>query len=236
MPKQQLLIIADDVTGAADSAARCHEAGLSAQIALNLTTTAAYPGSEVTGALACSTDSRFLSGEMAAKRVCQVVASLAAAYPQSNARWYKKIDSTLRGNIGSELQAMLPLVTPAGNHAYALICPAFPAQERTIVDGYLVFAQLPPRSIHLPTLLQEQSNLQVGTVPLTTIRTGEDALRQLLQSLRQENVPLIVADAETEADLALLCAAAEVELPHALLCGSAGLVGGDSQKVGTSPR
>ena len=93
-----LVIVADDVTGAADSAARCHYAGLPATIYLRPT-----PPPWPSGAIAFSTDSRFLPPAEAAAQVRRLLAPLKGA----PAIWYKKIDSTLRGNLGAELDAML---------------------------------------------------------------------------------------------------------------------------------
>ncbi|MEZ4678951.1 MAG: four-carbon acid sugar kinase family protein [Caldilineaceae bacterium] len=218
------MIVADDVTGAADSAARCRQAGLSAQIDL-VAETAPRTGKLAADVVAFSTDSRFLPPQSAAAQVRRLVTTLVADYPATAIQWYKKIDSTLRGNIGSELAAMLPLVTPIGNRAHAIICPAFPAQARTLVGGYLAYAQLPPQTVHLPTLLRAQCDLTVGTLPLSTIRAGADAVCGALQELHSKGITLIVADGESEADLASLCEGASTTLPHALFCGSAGLVG-----------
>src|SRR5687767_14292754 len=92
-----ILIQADDLTGAADCAARCHHAGLPATIALR-PPSGAWPG----GVCALSSDSRWLAPDMAAQRVRALLAGLPST---GGARWYKKIDSTLRGNIGAELDA-----------------------------------------------------------------------------------------------------------------------------------
>src|SRR5262245_26653808 len=94
-----LLILADDLTGAADCAARCRHAGMLASIALR-----APSGTLPLGACAISSDSRWLAPEAAARRVRELIAELPGT---SDMRWYKKIDSTLRGNIGAELDAML---------------------------------------------------------------------------------------------------------------------------------
>ena len=54
-----LIILADDLTGAADCAGRCHQAGIAATIAL--------PGARVhesDGAICCTTDSRHLPAEL----------------------------------------------------------------------------------------------------------------------------------------------------------------------------
>ncbi len=228
--KPELLIIADDVTGAADSAARCHHAGLT--VAIDLFPTGGTPSSQLfsTTAVALSTDSRFLPPPIAAERVSAIVANFVRQFTgveptDQPIRWYKKIDSTLRGNIGAELAAMLPLVTPDGCIAQAIVAPAFPAQQRTLVDGYLRYAQLPPHALHLPTLLTEQCALSVTTISLATVRAGFDLLQKALLDAQAAGQTLIVVDAESEQDLECLTVATACTLPHALFCGSAGLVG-----------
>ena len=89
-----LKILADDLTGAADTAARCRHFGMPATIFLDIPELPLPPG-----ALAFTSDSRHLPADEAARQARNTAARL----PRLNAQWYKKIDSTLRGNIGSEL-------------------------------------------------------------------------------------------------------------------------------------
>src|SRR5829696_5347244 len=120
-----LIILADDLTGAAGCAARWRQAGLAATITL--------PGARVSesdGAICCTTDSRHLPADFAARRVHNLAASLDT---HTGSIWYKKIDSTLRGHLGQELDALLD----ARGGSCALVCPAFPAQRRGLKDGYL---------------------------------------------------------------------------------------------------
>lgn len=234
---QTLIIVADDVTGAADSAARCRHAGLPAVIDLTTGQAAHLSSAAATGptptaasyapgsAVALSTDSRFLAPQPAGTQVHTMVAPLAAMLQTRPVQWYKKIDSTLRGNLGSEIEALLTLVMPPTAAPCAVISPAFPAQGRTLVDGYLCYAGLPPKSVHLPTLLAEQSTLPVAAISLATIRAGNDALRQALTNAYQAEAVLLVVDAETEEDLQRLAEVAAATIPHVLFCGSAGLVG-----------
>ena len=56
------------------------------------------------GALSIVSDSRHLPPNEAAERVSSLILPLVDT---ENAIWYKKIDSTLRGNLGAELDAML---------------------------------------------------------------------------------------------------------------------------------
>ncbi|HXF60358.1 MAG TPA: four-carbon acid sugar kinase family protein, partial [Caldilineaceae bacterium] len=212
-----LLIIADDLTGAADTTARCHRAGLRSQVLLD---PAQWPAAgDQAPVLAIPTDSRHLPPEAAAARVQEV---LSQAPPLPNGQWYKKIDSTLRGNIGAELDAMLAWL---GETVVAVVSPAFPAQGRGLEDGYLVHAQTPPRQAHLPSLLAGQSKLPVAAIPLEVVRQGQEPLAQALAQAAAGGARLLVVDGLSDADLATLAQAAQRALEAPLFCGSAGLVG-----------
>lgn len=208
MSVPKLVIVADDLTGAADSAARCVQAGLSAEIWLEI-----VHHSTNADVVSLSTDSRFLPAEDAAARVTSVLSALAS---WSDATWYKKIDSTLRGNLGAELDAMLAAMPDT----VAVICPAFPAQSRGLEEGKLVYAGAPP--IDLPERLRQQSQLQVGAISLSTVRAGASALERGVQERRVAGDKLIVVDALADSDLETIVEAALSA--GCLLCGSAGLV------------
>ncbi|MBI1293701.1 hypothetical protein GC175_01935 [bacterium] len=204
-----LLILADDLTGAADSAARCRHAGFAATIFLQ------PPQPPFLGdVLAFTSDSRYLSAEDAAHRVRAVTAPLSLL----DVRWYKKVDSTLRGHLGSELDALLDL----GMASCAVICPAFPAQGRALIDGMLVAPGVTAQ-IHLPTLLKTQSRHAVAHLLLEDVRS--DGAVQKVRELIADGAKLIVVDAAEDADLEAVLAAVEAAAADVLLCGSAGLIG-----------
>lgn len=211
-----LLIMADDLTGAADSAARCHQAGLPAHIYVQ-----PPHGQLPDGAVALSSDSRYLAPAAAADRVAALLAPFAQ---QPDLVWYKKIDSTLRGNIGAELDAMLRGLSRAEQPSCAIICPSFPAQGRGLAAGYLVYSQLPPRTVHLPTILAQQTDRPVALCALDQVRAGVEHLAAQLLAAQQRQAQLVVVDALTDADLDTLLAAVQIALPTALCCGSAGLI------------
>ncbi len=213
----RLLVLADDLTGAADCAARCFAAGLPAQIVL--VEADALPDTLGSGATCISADSRHLSAAAAARRVAAIMARLAGA---QGVRWYKKIDSTLRGNIGAELDAMLDSLAESGRALTAVVSPAFPAQRRGVEDGYLVHAGTAPRTVHLPTLLQQQSRRPATYVGLQMVRGQPDALAAHMRRLRQDGAQMLAVDALTDEDLAAICAAT-LGLNDVLFCGSAGL-------------
>ena len=219
-----LKILADDLTGAADSAARCRRFGLPATIFVDIPELP-LPA----GALAFTSDSRHLTAEAAAKQTRKTAASL----PAPDGLWYKKIDSTLRGNIGSEVDALLDLVdAPA-----AVVCPAFPAQGRVLRGGILAAPNFEPGTVHLPSLLREQSCHAVAALSLGQVRGG--ALAANMKGIvagrggrSAEGRIVIAVDALTDEDLDRVVRAQQKGVPGALLCGSAGLVGALARRVG----
>ncbi len=208
----RILILADDLTGAADSAARCHHVGWPATICLQPPSPAASPG-----VVALTSDSRHLPAAVAAQHVREIVAGLSRA---ADLIWYKKIDSTLRGNIGDEVDAMLDVL----HRRYAVIAPAFPAQGRGLHRGYLISKIGPGDPPHLPTLLQQQSRRAITAIPLSDVRAGPQHLAAQLAAVQQHETQLVVVDGVTDADLETVLVATQAALPDALLCGSAGLI------------
>jgi uncharacterized protein YgbK (DUF1537 family) len=205
-----LAILADDLTGAADCAARCRGAGLPTTIELRPPTLPFPPG-----VTAFTSDTRHLPSATAGARVYELLAGMRAP---ADVTWYKKIDSTLRGNVGAELDAMLDAL---GRNC-ALVCPAFPAQGRGLSDGWLVSSVAQPT--HLPALLAQQSRRPIAAIALADVRAGAERLAQRFAAARAA-AQLLAVDALTDEDLCAILAAADRVLPGALLCGSAGLVG-----------
>lgn len=212
MSQSRLIVVADDLTGAADCAARCHGAGIAATIFVTPPTRPI-----AAGASCLTTDSRHLSAQDAAGAVRSLLGRVSDA---ADALCYKKIDSTLRGNIGAELEVMLAW---AGAE-YSLVCPAFPAQGRGLEHGRLVLnGETQPA--HLPTLLAAQVTCAVAAIESECVRAGAAAVSQAIGRALADGATLLVCDATTEADLAVLLDAVALNTQAPLLCGSAGLLG-----------
>lgn len=226
---QTLLVIADDLTGAADTAARCVHVGLHAEIYVSGSAPATLPA----GVLVLTTNSRHLQPSRAYQRIWETVETLPAT---ERCLWYKKIDSTLRGNIGSELNALVEACsTQCGDRPVAFICPAFPAQNRGLQSGYLVATDLKLPRTYLPALLQQQSQRKIAAVSLGTVRRSSEHLAATI--LRQLNAgyEYFVLDALTDTDLRNIRDAV-LELPSLpIFCGSAGLARILAEEMGESP-
>lgn len=211
-----LLILADDLTGTADCGARCLASGLPATLFLKPPDP---PISE--GAIALTSDSRQLAPSDARERVSELLKPLVQV---PGLQWYKKIDSTLRGNIGSELEAMLELLTGKKERSLAVICPAFPQQGRGLKDGYLCADGVPAHLIHLPELLAGQTRLPISAVSLDKVREGRESLVSSMTEAEAKGTRLLVVDGLNDEDLRAIVQAAK-RFPDCLFCGSAGLVG-----------
>jgi uncharacterized protein YgbK (DUF1537 family) len=138
-------------------------------------------------------------------------------------------DSTDAGNIGPVADAVLDAL----DGDLALVCPAFPANGRTVYQGHLfVGAQLlsdspmrdhpltPMRDASLVRVLGRQTRHKVGLLPHAFVRLGPEAVHTAIERLRSEGVRYAVADATDDEDLYVLAQAAR-DLP--LLVGGSGI-------------
>ena len=174
-------------------------------------------------ALAVTTNSRGCPREQVFALVSE---SLRALQGAGATLLYKKLDSNLRGHLGAELAAVL---TVTGGPI--LFAPAFPARGRTTVDGTVRVngtpvaetemgrdPQSPVTHSRVADLLRYQEPLLVvAECPLAEVRRGPEAI---LARLAPGSV--LVADAETDADLDLLAEAALTADVAPALAGSAG--------------
>jgi len=199
-----LTIVADDLTGACDSGAPFAGRG-----AVPVTV---WPCGRAPGRVGVvDTESRALASDEARARVAHV----AAAARKPDHLWFKKIDSTLRGPVGAEVDALMRTAEVPG----ALVCPAFPAQHRVVRDRVL---RVDGTGVaHVVDLLRTVLDRPIAWIPLREVRAGAASLSARLGRLAGT---VAVADAESDDDLfALVEAALEPVAGAPLLVGSAGL-------------
>jgi uncharacterized protein YgbK (DUF1537 family) len=212
-------IIADDLTGACDTGAL-----FAGQGPVGVFVAPELPGPEVEAA-ALDIETRALSAPEAARAMQRLTAATRARLADHPV--LKKIDSTFRGPIAAELDALVEGVDARA----ALVCPAFPAQGRTVVHGLLSVHGVPAHesaigldpdypgaTSDVVDILSRHSSLPVSLLPLKEVRGSQEELGRALR----ERHGLVVADAETDGDLSALAHAA---LGHSgiILAGSAGL-------------
>lgn len=224
---KQISIIADDLTGASDSGVQFARNGLKTQVLFDWSS---IPDdhSEL-DVIVIDTDSRSIPGELAYERA----ASAAAALKEKGFSFiYKKMDSTLRGNLGQEISGVMD----SYSFEAAFIAPAFPRIGRTTVGGihYLNGTPIhetemardpktPVPDSRVAHILQKQSGLASANVELALLREGPGAVRQFIEEQLRQAVKLFVFDAETDDDLAVIAALMPVFQASVLWGGSAGL-------------
>ena len=210
----RIVMIADDLSGAADCAVSCAVQGLRTIVQLS-----EAPSSEPAQVLAIDAATRSMPADRAAATIARIV----AMYEHAPDRvLFKKLDSLLRGHIGAELAAMRCGQAPA----IIVMAPALPAQGRTTIDGCLWLNGKRLAAAHAPRLL-ESAGLTSAQINLALIRGGSHQLAAKMAELAHHHNALI-CDAESEADLRAV-AAAIAALPHAgwdspiIWAGSSGL-------------
>ncbi len=205
------VIVADDLTGANDTALQFKNNGADTNIILNKDDIQ-KPKEYCAQAWAISTESRNIDAQSAFERVKDAVEFMSKELNPDY--FYKKIDSTVRGNIAVEILSTLEVLGWDG----AVVIPAFPQEGRITVGGYQLLKGVPiertemamdPHSpiteSHLPTLLKRQlgQNLEnlVGSIELKTVLDGAGPIVMEIKRLLSEGKKIIIADSVSTIDI-----------------------------------
>lgn len=228
-------IIADDLTGANDTALQFHNRGCNTQLILDLD--ADVLNQDLVQCWAVSTESRNIPSYEAFESVERATKYLKEKLNIEH--FYKKIDSTLRGHIAREALVMLDIL----QWDAAIILPAFPSEGRVTVGGYHLLKGIPiertelaldPHSpiyeSHIPTILKrqltEEEQSLVGHIELETVMKGAAPILLKLNELINNGKKLIVVDAVSTTDIEQAILATEKSSFDILPCGSAALAQG----------
>lgn len=223
-------IIADDLTGANDSSVQFASRGMSVAVAVPGVDFAHIDAAEV---LVVDSESRDIEPQAALEAVAATSAALYRLNPEL--LFYKKVDSTLRGNIGAELEGFFN----SCQRELLIFAPAFIEGGRTTVNGTQFLhgkkledtelAHIPKSPVdcsYIPEIIAKQSQLPTALLKLETLRQGQEAVVKALQGYKDQGVAVVICDATEVEDLDLL-AVASLELKSRGIAlayaGSAGL-------------
>jgi uncharacterized protein YgbK (DUF1537 family) len=224
--EKKIAIIADDLTGANDAGVKFANLGLSTIVLIG--TGHCVEDLEET-VIVVDTNSRALPPAMAYQQAAEAAKLFRR---EAFAVIYKKIDSTLRGNLGSEIDAIMDTC----GQEVAIVAPAFPENGRATVGGYQLVhgvplqatesandPKCPVRESHLPTLLAGQTRRRVGHVGIKTVLNGLEGMHAAMESLIAAGVEIIVCDVWHQEQFTGVVAAATALERSLLWVGSAGL-------------
>jgi 3-dehydrotetronate 4-kinase len=209
-------VIADDFTGATDVASMLVRSGMRTVQLIGV------PGSEIrigddVDAVVVALKSRTTP---AADAVAESLAALEwlrnAGARQFYFKYCSTFDSTAAGNIGPVADALLDAL----GSDFAIACPAFPENGRTVFRGHLFVGDellsdsgmrhhplTPMTDANLVRVLQSQTASRVGLLRYDTVARGSDAVRDRIAVLRSDGVRFAVADAIGNDDLRTLARA-----------------------------
>ena len=231
MSKPLLGCIADDFTGATDLATMLVQNGMRAvQIVFVPGPNDPVPDAD---ALIVALKSRTAPVEQAVAESLVALQWLKdAGCQQYFFKYCSTFDSTPDGNIGPVMDAL----TAELGCGFALACPAFPANGRSVYQGHLfVGAQLlnesgmrdhpltPMTDANLVRVLSRQTTGTVGLVAYPTVVQGAAAIRKAMTGLKEQGRLYAIVDAVTNDDLVAIGEAAS---GHALITGGSGIAMG----------
>jgi len=207
----ECILIADDLTGACDAGVHFARCGLKCRVELNLS---AVNFSEASGVLVFNTDSRNDSPGQSRKKIEELAARCSGL--EANII-FKKIDSTLRGNLGEEIAATLQ----AFHCEAAIIAPAFPAMRRIVHNGSLRWSDYSGcGEIDILAALSEQG---VSASKLAVMGLAIEDFERDFDAHLREGRQLFVVDCISQHDLHFWVAAGGMASHRILWVGSAGL-------------
>ncbi|NHL69786.1 four-carbon acid sugar kinase family protein [Burkholderia ambifaria] len=207
--------IADDFTGATDLANMLVKSGMRTVQTIGVPADGAALDTMVDAdAIVVALKSRTIP---AADAVAQSLAAYAWLRAQGCRQFFFKycstFDSTDAGNIGPVADALLD----AAGGDFAIACPAFPENGRTIFRGHLFVGDVPlnesgmehhpltpMKDANLVRVLQRQTKSKVGLIRYDTIAQGAAAVRARIDALRADGMRFAIADALSDHDLHVL--------------------------------
>lgn len=203
----QCVVIADDLTGANATGVLLKKSNYSAYTVLNSERIDLTLLSD-SDCIIYPTDSRSIDTSIAYNRVYNVAKLLKG----DNVKVYsKRIDSTLRGNLGSETDAILDAL---GDDFIAIAAPCFPEANRIVAGGYMLVNTVPLHKTAAATdpknpvntssvqeVFKKQTKYPVKSLYIGDIMKGKKYIAKKIKEFKIEGVRTIIFDCISKEDL-----------------------------------
>ena len=197
-------VIADDLTGATTTGVLLARSGAKTTVFFNVEAAKTNINSSSLDAILISSNSRALPPDEAYEKVSDAIKTLQSM----NVSFFsKRIDTTMRGGIGVEIDAMLDYMDEG---TVAVVVPAMPQSKRILVGGYSIIdsvalvdtpvaqdVRTPVLENYIPKLLDGQSRRKIGCVTLESILSGKIETKKALKTAIHNGADIIVVDAVT---------------------------------------
>ena len=219
-------VFADDLTGAMDAGVAVLSKGLSVNVVFDYQNISSLSPQ---GLVIFAMQSRNIPEKMAYARIVENIVSIRNLGLKLV---YKKVDSTLRENLGSELAAILDM-NPRLMIAFA---PALPYNGRQTKHGSQYVNGLPltksdiskdpfstVRKSNISKILAEQTDYKSGVIDIVCVRQGQSCIAQKLREFKEQGIRIAIFDVMEDSDFETIVSGMNASELPLLPCGSAGL-------------
>lgn len=206
----QCIVIADDLTGANATGVLLKKSNYKAYTVLNSERLDLNLLSK-SDCIIYPTDSRSVPETIAYNRVYNVAMLLKN---DSIKVYSKRIDSTLRGNLGSETDAFLDAL---GSEYVAIVAPCFPEANRIVSGGYMLVNTIPlhktsvavdpknpVKTSSVREVFEMQSKYATESLFIGDLMKGKDHIAKKIRELQKDGVRIIIFDCISQEDLDLI--------------------------------
>jgi len=223
-----IYVIADDLTGANDTGVQFTKKGYNTIVSvLDEQSTIIIPDN--LDVFVMDTETRELESKTARKRLQRILEKINI---NKKDVVYKKVDSTLRGNMGDEIEEIMIIL----NRDICIFSPSYPSYQRITIGGYLIVDQKPlslseyscdnstqVENSFIPFLLKKQTDFPVGHIDLKDVAKGQKNILSKINELYQKGNKIILIDSTNEEHLKDIFASSLKLNKPVLFSGSAGL-------------
>ncbi len=223
----KLLIVADDFTGACDTGVQFSKNHLKTIV---ITSTDYIRESlEKCDVLVMNTESRFDNPEMAYKKAYDTGKTI---LPEEIKYFYKKVDSTMRGNIGAEISGLMDAL----EIRHTFLVPALPKYGRTTLNGNVFVNGVlleetefgndpknPVKESFIPKIISRQTAKKTAVIIYDYILAGRNTLEEKLQHHLNAGIEIIIFDVKEEKDIDLIASVISEIKINVLFAGCSGL-------------
>ncbi|WP_251028495.1 four-carbon acid sugar kinase family protein [Bacillus sp. ISL-18] len=224
---QRFYIIADDLTGANDAGVQLSKIGISSTVFLDYKDSILQSTEDVA---IIDTDSRAMSEEVAYETIYNASSIFRK---QGYEQVYKKIDSTLRGNVAAELAALVSVYQPE----IIVLAPAFPKMNRQTINGYQYVngervsetefgrdPKTPVKDSFIPNLLKKYVDDPICLIEQGLLNSSNENFKNKIEENTRQGTTWFICDASTDEDLKMIADTFARFNKKTVWAGSAGLI------------